>query len=783
MTAAERATEREREAREIPWPGPRPYEEKHWRLFFGRAAEVRRVVSSVGANALSVLLGGSGTGKTSLVRAGAVPELRNRRYHPRGSLSQWPVLVLRRWGAESGTTIDRILRDQLKVAVDAIAGWGRREGHQAAIDDAELFNAQLAAATETEAVTDTLLRLAASVGDRGATQGVAEGGTPATGLILVFDQFEELLRPGGETSSDALGVIEALYQRGAESIHVLLSLRQEFIYALRQLESTVGGLAGRSIVLSPMPRQTVLDVMRDASRSSDVPIQDEAASTIVGWLSKVATRSDDERAATPDLLKLQAVLRELFMFAQDRDKEKVDTEVLAEFEKEFERFETAVREVLTGRRQTKDRKAERIVEGALERWIEYALDKRLADETAQGEAAPADEAAARQARSFEALTGDLPEERLRRQVRRIAIRIAPHLTALDYKVPQEENALFRLAVGEDIWRLGMNSASLRDRIRIVDDEKPRLNWDELEISEVLTDREKDYLSGLAKIEGWSPAETGNRLAGCFRETLHRLKQGNILTRIVKVTEEGKSSVWELVHDQFGPTFLKWAHEHKDSWFDCESSLTVSNGVQPIMAPSDVVAAPESGEKYVMDRISWRGCSVEPGLRPKLVLKNVHFVGCFLVGMVFDRCRFEGGSFTDCDLNGALFRNCEFVDAGDGPPVFELIDSTSLAIVASKIQSLEFRDCELQQPTIIATLDGAVRFKDGSRVAQAYFEVARGEAEGAKVDFEAGSRAFFCSANLDSLGMIDYGAQRDVASGALPEGFFERRPQRARRKDS
>lgn len=780
-------------SREIPWPGPRPYEEGHWRTFFGRAGEVRRVVSSVGVKALSVLLGGSGTGKTSLVRAGAVPELRNRRYHPRGSLTQWPVLVLRRWGAESGTTVNEILHDQLAVAIDAIEEWAEREGHEAAHADAGLFRSLLEAEGKGESITDTLLGVAEGIsGYSNTSAGTDES---AGGLIVVFDQFEELLRPGGQTSSDAIAVVQELYERGSKRIHMLLSLRQEFVYALRPLESTVGGLAGRSVVLSPMPQKTVLDVIGEASGSSEVRIQEEAAARIVHWLAEAAAkrggkrarkaRSDtkdgeatlqvSEAAGTPDLLKLQAVLRELFVFARTRNKRTVSLNVLEQFELYTLEQRDALDLAVQQDEDSEGRVAELIVDGALERWIEYALKATLPEEGPLSSAHRAEESSdSEEARTFDALTSDFPGPELYRQVRRVAIRIAPHLTALDYKVPQEENDLFRLALGDEVWKLGMKTARHRDRIRIVDEEVPRLNWDELEISDKLTEAEKNYMSGLAKMRGWSPAETGDRLTACFRETLHRLKRGNILTRIVKAGEGERTSVWELVHDQFGPAFLKWSHEHRDSWYDCEGSLTVSSGIQPIMAPRDRVEPSDSNPEYTLERISWRGCSIEPGKHDRLLLRDVHFIDCYLVGMVFDRCRFEGCSFRNCDLNGALFRNCEFIDSENGAPVFEKCDSSSLAIVASKIGNLEFMDCELQQTTIMANLEGEVRFTEGSRVALAYFEVRRGESDRGKILFERKSRAFFCSADINSLELISYGAQRDVASGALPDGFFRRR---------
>jgi hypothetical protein len=772
---------------EIPWPGPRPYEETHWRSYYGRAADTRRVISNVGASALSVLLGGSGTGKTSLVRAGVVPELRNRRYHPRGSKAQWPVLVLRRWGAESGTTVDRILHDQIKVAIEAIEEWGRSERQDLAHADVAFFRSELELVQDNDTIVDTLLRLAASVREPGE----APPRRPAsgTGLVLVFDQFEELLRPGGRTASDAISVIQEIYQKGAETIHMLLSLRQEFVYALRELESTVGGLAGRSIVLSPMRQQTVLEVIRDASKTSEVQILEDAAAKVVSWLVEVAASRDGakahgavgsvpsspqltETAATPDLLKLQAVLREVFLFARDKGKSQVDLAILEE-------FETATKALETNRDgqdadESQDGEDEwgaaQILDGALERWIESALAKPLTDSRAESISDVG------QGGAFQALTDKLPREELHRQVRHIAIRVAPHLTALDYKVPQEENALFRLALGDDIWRLGMRNARHREKIRILDEDGkvPRLNWDFLEISEELLAGERHYLSGLARVEGWSPAETGNRLTACFRETLHRLKQGNILTRIVKDSGDRRSSVWELVHDQFGPTFQKWSHEHRETWDDCKSSFTICNGVQPIIVPGDRVTPVVPNIEYELSKVSWRGCSIEPRRRKKLVLRDVHFRDCYLVGTIFDRCRFEGGSFTGCELNGALFRDCEFIDIGTGAPVFERCDVTSLGIITSRIHGLEFSDCELQQPTIMAILDGELCFKNGSRVALAYFEVRSGGAKDAKIVFEKESRAFFCSADLGSLELINYGSQQDVASGAVPDRFFERR---------
>lgn len=58
-----------------PFPGPRPFTAAERKLFFGRAGELRDLVSLVIAHPLAVLHGPTGAGKTSLIHAGLIPEL------------------------------------------------------------------------------------------------------------------------------------------------------------------------------------------------------------------------------------------------------------------------------------------------------------------------------------------------------------------------------------------------------------------------------------------------------------------------------------------------------------------------------------------------------------------------------------------------------------------------------------------------------------------------------------------------------------------------------------
>ena len=62
---------------ENPYVGPRPFEERHQRRFFGRDWEADELVSLVVAHPAVLLYAQSGAGKTSLLNAKLIPLLRD----------------------------------------------------------------------------------------------------------------------------------------------------------------------------------------------------------------------------------------------------------------------------------------------------------------------------------------------------------------------------------------------------------------------------------------------------------------------------------------------------------------------------------------------------------------------------------------------------------------------------------------------------------------------------------------------------------------------------------
>ena len=103
--------------RENPWPGLATFTEEQSTLFFGRDDEIRDLTRRAERNALTILFGQSGLGKSSLLQAGVFPRLRAAGY--------WPIYV--RLDHSAGAPP---LADQIKTLVQtetARAGsWSKR---------------------------------------------------------------------------------------------------------------------------------------------------------------------------------------------------------------------------------------------------------------------------------------------------------------------------------------------------------------------------------------------------------------------------------------------------------------------------------------------------------------------------------------------------------------------------------------------------------------------------------------------------------------------------------
>lgn len=169
-----------------PYRGLEPYDTAHKDLFAGRAAVTAELVRKVEASALTIVTGASGTGKSSVVRAGLIPEMKDR-----------------------GWTVPLPLRPG-KVPLTSLATWATGDGLAMGGDP------------KLELHTDSN-RLASWCTDWAAAN-------PKGKLLIVIDQLEELvtLCPDDIERNAFLTAVAELVRKAGERVRVILTVRSDF---------------------------------------------------------------------------------------------------------------------------------------------------------------------------------------------------------------------------------------------------------------------------------------------------------------------------------------------------------------------------------------------------------------------------------------------------------------------------------------------------------------------------------------------------------------------------
>jgi WD40 repeat protein/transcriptional regulator with XRE-family HTH domain len=166
-----------------PYLGLVPFEERDARLFYGRDELADRLVERLDGAGILLVAGESGSGKSSLLRAGLLPRLAAGALGP-GS-ERWPRRVIRPTASP--------LRE-LAMTLAELAG----------TDPVSVYRSLRAAPDEAPMLAGQAARAAAGHGaDPGSDRpSGAAAGVPR--LVLVVDQFEELFTAGQHADVDAV---------------------------------------------------------------------------------------------------------------------------------------------------------------------------------------------------------------------------------------------------------------------------------------------------------------------------------------------------------------------------------------------------------------------------------------------------------------------------------------------------------------------------------------------------------------------------------------------------
>jgi hypothetical protein len=81
---------------ESPFRGLQVFDVKDSLLFFGRDAEIQDLLEKLTKDSFLAVVGDSGSGKSSLVRAGLIPALHRGRFHDgKGWVESWRIAITR----------------------------------------------------------------------------------------------------------------------------------------------------------------------------------------------------------------------------------------------------------------------------------------------------------------------------------------------------------------------------------------------------------------------------------------------------------------------------------------------------------------------------------------------------------------------------------------------------------------------------------------------------------------------------------------------------------------
>ena len=178
------------------FPGLRPFEEQDAALFFGRDEQVDGLLRRLDNTRFLAVVGLSGSGKSSLVRAGLLPAL--RRGHLNGAGARWRIAVMRP-GSDPLGTLGKTLDDTL----------GEFE------DRPEILRS----------------------GSLGLLDASRDGRGPEDNLLLVVDQFEEnfrFQREYRERAEDAAAFVDLLLAavqayEARYRLYVVITMRSDYL--------------------------------------------------------------------------------------------------------------------------------------------------------------------------------------------------------------------------------------------------------------------------------------------------------------------------------------------------------------------------------------------------------------------------------------------------------------------------------------------------------------------------------------------------------------------------
>ncbi len=239
-----------------PYPGLRPFEESEWSIFFGRERMTDEVIERLADKSLVLVHGASGSGKSSLVRAGVMPKLAHQ-HQRRGS--PWLTCTMR----PSGGPLWNLAKE-----------FARLHGKP----------------DEPEVITTIVGKLAAEHASLASVAGKLDG-VSGKSVCLLVDQFEELFRFEKQTSREEAEVFADLIVRAAKApeagsnetdVHVVVTMRSEFLGECARFEGLAETINETQYLVPRMDEDALMRAVRRPASLFGGFVDEDVARRLIG---------------------------------------------------------------------------------------------------------------------------------------------------------------------------------------------------------------------------------------------------------------------------------------------------------------------------------------------------------------------------------------------------------------------------------------------------------------------------------------------------------------------
>ncbi len=223
-----------------PFPGLRPFEEAEAGLFFGREEEITTLLGRIIRQHFLAVLGSSGCGKSSLIKAGLIPSLKYELLDD--GEPAWRIAVMRPGNAPF---------KQLAIALAQQDALGKFQ-------------------QQTEAAVP-LMYMTLRRGPLGIVEATGEAGLPPeANLLILVDQFEELFRFADRSDKanaidEARAFINLLLAAANQRdvpIYIVLTMRSEFLGQCAAFRGLAEAITGGLYLLPNMTRDQLREVIQ-----------------------------------------------------------------------------------------------------------------------------------------------------------------------------------------------------------------------------------------------------------------------------------------------------------------------------------------------------------------------------------------------------------------------------------------------------------------------------------------------------------------------------------------